>query len=233
MVVDTKLRKVNLQEQAAQLAEPFTMIDLVEIDDLTLSVFLCQGSMPFHRHLDQDELFLVTTGTITVEGEWGSVLLRPGEMTVVPKGVGHRSSSLLRSLVLLLQPRLVVHRRNGDRRVFALRGKGELEKVDLEAVGRQIAVPFRPVLVADVDTFALYVLACQGVGPWWVYEQQSSLVFCQDGAVTLETRHDSLLLRRDEMTVIPPHVPFRLSSAERGVVLSLVRHKPPAVPTGD
>ncbi|MBN1658900.1 MAG: cupin domain-containing protein [Anaerolineae bacterium] len=228
-----QVRKVNIQEQAAQLAEPFTMIDLIEIDDMTLSVFLCHGSLPFHRHLDQDELFLVASGTITVEGEWGSVLLRPGEMTVVPKGVGHRSSSLLRSLVLLLQPRLVVHRRNGDRHIFALRGRGQLTKIDLEAVGRQIAVPFRPVSVADVDTFAVHLLACQGTGPWWMYEQQSTLVLCHNGAVTLETKDDRLALRRDDVTVVPPRVPFRLSSTERAIVLSLKRHKQPGALPGD
>ncbi|HSJ56023.1 MAG TPA: cupin domain-containing protein [Anaerolineae bacterium] len=226
-MANTTLRKVNIHEQAAQLAEPFTMIDLIEIDDLTLSVFLCQGSLPFHRHLDQDELFLVASGTITVEGEWGTVLLRPGEMTVVPKGVGHRSSSLLRSLVLLLQPRLVVHRRNGDRHLFALKGRGQLAKVDLEAVGRQIAVPFQPVSVADVDTFAVHLLACEGIGPWWVYDNQSSLVLCHDGAVTLETEDDRLSLRRDDVTVVPPHVPFRLSSTGRAIVLSLKRHVQP------
>lgn len=228
----TKLRKVNIQEQAAQLAEPFTMIDLIEIDDVTLSVFLCQGSLPFHRHLDQDELFLVTSGTITVEGEWGTVLLRPGEMTVVPKGVGHRSSSLLQSLVLLLQPRLVVHRRNGHRRVFALKGAGELEKVDLEAVGRQIAVPFRPIPVADIDTFALHVLACRGVGPWWVYDNQSSLVLCHRGALTVETEGDTMSLRRDDVTVVPPGVPFRLSSTEHAIVVGLLRHQQPEARAG-
>ena len=96
--------KVSIAEQATQLAEPFTMVDLAQIDDLSLSVFLCQGTLPFHRHMDQDELFLAHNGTIHLETDWGSLTLRPGEAAVVPKGVGHRSSSLQRSLVLLLQP---------------------------------------------------------------------------------------------------------------------------------
>ena len=103
------------------------MIDLVQVDDLALSIYLCQGTMPLHRHLDQDELFLVHSGTISLESEWGTAILRPGELAVAPKGVGHRSSSLLRSLVLLLQPRLMVNRRNGDRLLFALIDMGHLE----------------------------------------------------------------------------------------------------------
>ena len=48
------------------------MIDLTQMDDLALSVFLCQGTMPFHRHLDQDELFMVHSGTISIESDWGN-----------------------------------------------------------------------------------------------------------------------------------------------------------------
>ncbi|RPI53496.1 MAG: cupin domain-containing protein, partial [Chloroflexi bacterium] len=132
------LDKVSIIEQSGHLTEPFTMMDLVQIDDLTLSIFLCQGTLPFHRHVDQDELFLVHSGTISLESDWGTAVLRPGELSVVPKGVGHRSSSLLRSLVLLLQPRLMVNRRNGHRRLFAAKDSGRLEKLSLPAIGRQV-----------------------------------------------------------------------------------------------
>ena len=116
-----ELEIISIADQAGRLTEPFTMIDLASIDDLVLSVFLCQGTLPRHRHLDQDELFLVHSGTISLESDWGTAILRPGEMAVAPKGVGHRSSSLLNSQVLLLQPRLMVNRRNGNRRIFALK----------------------------------------------------------------------------------------------------------------
>jgi mannose-6-phosphate isomerase-like protein (cupin superfamily) len=221
------LRKVNIGEQATQLTEPFTMMDLVQIDDLALSVFLCQGSLPFHRHVDQDELFLVHSGTITVESEWGTVVLRPGEMTVAPKGVGHRSSSLLHSLVLLLQPRLMVNRRNGDRRLFSVKATGKLEKVTVAAVGRQIATPFRPVTLADVDTFALQLTLCRGTGPWWIHERQNSLVLCHEGDLTVEHESGQLTLERGELVVVPPRTLYRLSSPGRALVLGVKRHRGP------
>ncbi len=55
------------------------------------------------RHTDQDELFLVYSGTISLESDWGTVILRPGELAVIPKGLGHRSSALMRSHVLLVK----------------------------------------------------------------------------------------------------------------------------------
>lgn len=224
------LEKIDLAQEAARLSEPFTMIDLAQVDDLALSVFLCQGTLPLHRHLDQDELFLVHSGTISLESDWGNVILRPGELAVVPKGLGHRSSSLLRSLVLLFQPRLVVNRRNGHRRLFALEGAGHLEKTSLPAVGRQIAVPFRPIAVAHLDTFALNLLLCQGTGPWWQPQRGSSLVLCYDGHLTLDSDLGQISLQAHELVVVPKGIAFRVSSTSRAVMLNVERHEQPGLP---
>lgn len=204
------------------------MIDLVQIDDLSLSIYLCQGTMPRHRHLDQDELFLVYTGTISLESEWGTAILRPGELAVAPKGVAHRSSSLLHSLVLLLQPRLMVNRRNGHRRLFALKGEGRLEKVSLPAVGRQIGSTFQPILLAHLDTFDFNLTLCQGTGPWSKDARQDSLVFCYDGQVILEVGKEQIELGKGDLIVVPKGLAHRISSSERSLVVGVSRHRPPA-----
>lgn len=222
---DKKLEKISIPEHAARLTEPFTMIDLVEIDDMVLSIFLCQGTLPRHRHVDQDELFLVHNGTISLESDWGTAILRPGELAVAPKGVGHRSSSLLRSLVLLLQPRLMVNRRNGDRRIFSLKNDRRLEKVSVPAMGRQVAIPFRPVVLAHVDTYALHLIYCEGSGPWWQTERQASLVFCYDGSLNLATECDQISLESGDLLVVPKGMAYQLSSTDRTLVVGLRRHR--------
>ena len=227
------LEKIHYAQEAAKLTEPFTMIDLAQMDDLSLSVFLCQGTMPYHRHLDQDELFMVHSGTISIESDWGNLVLRPGYLTVVPKGLSHRSSSMLRSLVLLFQPRLITNRRNGDRRLFALKGEGRLEKVSVPAMGRQIVTPHTPVTLADLDTFALNLQFCDGTGPWRQYDRQSSLVLCYDGQVTLDSDLGPVSLHRGELVVVPKSTAYRLSGEDRSLVLELQRHKAPGLPIGE
>lgn len=207
------------------------MIDLAQIDDLVLSVYLCQGTMPHHRHLDQDELFLVHSGTISLESEWGTVILRPGELAVVPKGIGHRSSSLLRSHVLLFQPRLLANRRNGHRRLFALGGSERLQKVSVPAMGRHIAVRFRMVKLADVDTYALYLMLCQETGPWTDTDRQTGLIVCCDGRLQVETKRDRVALEKGELTIIPKGTAYRLSSAGKALAMGIQRHSQPALPT--
>jgi quercetin dioxygenase-like cupin family protein len=224
------LKVVSYAQQSGELSEPFTMIELAEFDDLVLSIFLCQGTMPFHLHIDQDELFLVHTGTISLESDWGSVILRPGELAVVPKGLRHRSSALLRSHVLLLQPHLAVNRRNGHRRLFALKNETRLEKIAVPAVGRQIASTFRPVAIAHLDTFALNLILCQGTGPWWRTDRQSSLVLCYEGSVTVDTEIGQAFLHSGELVTIPKGIRHRLSSAERALLLGVERHEQPRLP---
>jgi homogentisate 1,2-dioxygenase len=228
-----ELEIVSIPEHVARLSEPFTMIDLASIDDLILSVFLCQGTLPHHRHLDQDELFLVHNGTISLESEWGTAILRPGDLAVAPKGVGHRSSSLMRSLVLLLQPRLMVNRRNGDRRLFALKEQGRLEKVSVPAVGRQVAIPFRPVVLAHVDTYTLHLFSCEGDGPWWEIERQDNLLFCFNGELALVTELGQNTLVGGELVVVPKGMAHRLSSRSGALVIGAERHKQPGLPLPD
>jgi len=230
---ENALTKINFAQEAAQLTEPFTMIDLTQVDDLALSVFLCQGTMPFHRHLDQDELFMVHSGTISIESDWGNLVLRPGELTVVPKGLSHRSSSLIRSLVLLFQPRLIANRRNGDRRLFALKAAGRLEKVSVPAMGRQIYNPHTPVTLADLDTFAFNLSVCAGTGDWRRNDRQNSLILCHAGQITMESELGELSLHGGELVVVPKSTAFRLSSEERSLVLELERHKAPSLPVSD
>lgn len=227
------LDKVSIAEQAGRLTEPFTMMDLVQIDDLTLSIYLCQGTMPFHRHVDQDELFLVHSGTISLETDWGTAVLRQGELAVVPKGVGHRSSSLLRSYVLLVQPRLMINRRNGYRRLFAIKRSGHLEKLSVPAVGRQVQGFFQPVPLVQLDTFVLNLTICQGTGPFWQHEDQSSLVFCYDGQTVLESPAGRTDLGQGELVVVPVGVAHRVNSPHRAVLLGLERRQPPDLPLPD
>jgi homogentisate 1,2-dioxygenase len=227
------IEKISIAQQINRLTEPFTMVDLLELDDLVLSIFLCQGTLAFHRHIDQDELFLVHSGEIMLETDWGKVTLRQGELSVTPKGLGHRSSSLLRSLVLLLQPRLMANRRNGDRHLFAPKGGGQLEKISVPAMAHQLSKAFEPVDLIDIDTFGLYLMPVEGTGPWWLVEEQKSLIWCHDGQIDLETESGRLALYSHELALVPPGMPHRLSSLRRSVVLGLRRHAQPALAQED
>ena len=88
-----RFKKTSVSQVAAQLDKPFSMMTVASVGDIVVSLYICQGMLEWHKHLDNDELFWVHEGTILLESEWGNVRLRPGELAVVPKGVDHRTSS--------------------------------------------------------------------------------------------------------------------------------------------
>jgi mannose-6-phosphate isomerase-like protein (cupin superfamily) len=49
-----------------------------------------KGQFIWHRHQNEDELFLVLKGVLRLDFRDGSVTLNPGELFVVPRGMEHR-----------------------------------------------------------------------------------------------------------------------------------------------
>ncbi len=231
--MEREIQKVSVEEQGGRLKKAFTMIDLVSADELSVSVFLCQGSLAWHRHSDHEELFLVHDGAISLETEWGNAILRPGELAKVPKAVTHRSSSMLRSLVLLFHSEMLAERRNGDRQIFASKRRQRIEKVNLLAVARQIVQPFVTVPVVSVDNYDLHLTLVQGEGDWQEHRRQAALVFPLEGQLVVEVEAGDIPLRGKEIVAIPAGIPYRLASARGAAVLGVTRHPDPVIPVDD
>jgi len=217
-------RKINIFEEALKLIEPFAMVDLAYVSDMAVSLYACQGALAWHRHLDYDELFLVYNGAIILESELGSTSLRPGELAVVPKGIAHRSASMLWSIVLLLHIGVFADRRNGDRRLHAVKGEGQLAKVSIPDQARQITQPFVPQSLAQVDDFALQLFVARGSIPWRK-ASQDIMILVHEGRIDLSTPDGLSVLNQGEMMVISHSVSYRMLASERAVVLSLTRMK--------
>ena len=224
------LRTINVADQAARLDQPFSMTELAYVDDFTVNVYICMGTIAWHKHLDQDELFLVYSGAISLESEWGSVDLRPRELAVVPKGVGHRSSSRLWSVVLLFQLKFLADRRNGDRRIFAL-DEGQIHKISIlgEAAGSPSGQP--PVDLVHVEDFALRMIVGPGEWAWHRHSEHDELFLVVEGSMSLDTEEGDLALQAGDMTVIPGGMFHRFRATEWAVGLLFANQE--ASPLGD
>ncbi len=74
---------------ALSLTELWSPRVLGEVDDSYVKVAKVQGSLAWHHHEHEDELFFVLKGHLRIEMEQASVELSEGELYVVPKGVRH------------------------------------------------------------------------------------------------------------------------------------------------
>jgi len=217
---------VNVAEEAAKLTEPFSLIELAYVDYFVVYVFICYEAVVWHRHIDQDELFLVQSGVISLETEWGNLKLGPGELAVVPKGVEHRSSSPLWSVVLLFQPKALADRKNGDRRIFALKGERRIEKVSVSAEAARLLDYFEPSDLACLDDFVVRLSLCIGESHWHKHEGRDEFLFVQEGVVELGTEGETVNVHIGEMTVVPRCMVHRLTLGDGAVVMLLVRQVP-------
>ena len=103
---------VSPKDIAASLQEYWSPRVIAEVDDTFVKVAKVQGSLAWHSHDNEDELFLILRGRLRIEMERGSVELREGEMFVVPKGVRHNPVAEEECLILLIERKSTLHTGN-------------------------------------------------------------------------------------------------------------------------
>ena len=82
---------------------------IAEMNDYQFKLVRLEGEFVWHEHQDTDETFIVLEGELTIDLESGPVVLRAGEMLVIPKGMRHRPHAAYEAKVLLLEPPGVVN----------------------------------------------------------------------------------------------------------------------------
>lgn len=105
---------VHLDNKFADLDDVWTPKIVAQINDLHVKIVRIEGEFVWHTHADTDELFLVRSGSMTIQMKGRpDVVLESNDMFVVPKGVEHRPVAEAECEILLLEPAGLVN--TGDR----------------------------------------------------------------------------------------------------------------------
>ena len=94
---------------ASALAELWSPHVIAELDDCYVKVAKVHGTLAWHCHDDEDELFFVLQGKLRIEMEDRHVDLATGELFVVPKGVRHNPVADQECLILLIERKSTLH----------------------------------------------------------------------------------------------------------------------------
>ena len=94
---------------AAGLTELWSPRVVAELDDSYVKVAKVQGTLAWHSHDHEDELFYILKGTLTIEMEDRTVVLHEGETFVVPKGVRHNPVAPQECHVMLIERKSTLH----------------------------------------------------------------------------------------------------------------------------
>ncbi len=101
--------KVNLAEKLAKFSDHWNPRLVATLDDYEIKLVKLRGDFVWHKHADEDELFLVVKGGFRMDFRDRQVELGEGELIVVPKGVEHKPFAAAECQVLLLERRGVVN----------------------------------------------------------------------------------------------------------------------------
>lgn len=101
---------INLADKLAGIDAHFAPRVVAEMNDVQFKLVKVLGDFAWHRHAETDEAFLVLHGTLRIAyRDRDDVVLRAGEMTIVPRGVEHCPRADAECHVLLVEPRGVVN----------------------------------------------------------------------------------------------------------------------------
>ena len=103
------MNKIALDEKFALFSEHWRPKTVASLNGQEVRLVKVQGVFPWHRHDDAEEMFLVWKGSFRVEYRDRVVELGAGEMTVVPRGVEHRTAADEEAQVLIFEPAEVVN----------------------------------------------------------------------------------------------------------------------------
>lgn len=102
-------KPISPKAAAASLTELWSPRVLGEVDEAFVKVAKVQGSLAWHAHEQEDELFFVLKGRLRIELEQETVELGEGELFIVPKGVRHNPVAEAECLLLLVERKETRH----------------------------------------------------------------------------------------------------------------------------
>lgn len=100
---------VDINKKFALFSALWSPKVVARINDYEVKLVRIHGDFVWHTHENTDELFLVIVGRLTIQLHDRDVVLEPGQMFVVPRGVQHCPRADHEVQALLLEPAGVVN----------------------------------------------------------------------------------------------------------------------------
>ena len=106
---------LNLNHLLTKFSDHWSQRTIGTLNDYDIKLAKLLGEFVWHSHPDTDEMFLVLSGTLNIQLRDRDVILKPGEVFVVPKGVEHCPKADEEVAVMLLEPKGVVNTGDSER----------------------------------------------------------------------------------------------------------------------
>ncbi|MEQ3747302.1 MAG: cupin domain-containing protein [Henriciella sp.] len=109
------MSKVNISEKLTKFDEAWSPKIVGDMNGMQVKLAKFRGDFDWHSHENEDEMFLVTQGTMRMVFRDRVETVEAGEFIIVPRGVEHRPGSVGEEChVMLLEPATTVNTGEND-----------------------------------------------------------------------------------------------------------------------
>ncbi|MCL4519225.1 MAG: cupin domain-containing protein [Thaumarchaeota archaeon] len=105
-------QKVNIKEKLGLFKDYWSPKIVGQINDSYVKLVKVRGEFVWHHHENEDELFLVLEGRLTIKTREKDIVLNEGEFVIIPKGVEHKPVAEEEVHLMLLEPSTTVNTGN-------------------------------------------------------------------------------------------------------------------------
>ena len=99
------MNTIDLADKLSQFDEYWSPRIVGEVNDSYVKLAKLNGEFVWHSHEQEDELFLVVKGRLTIRFRDRDVHLEEGQMVIVEKGVEHQPVAESEAHVLIVEPK--------------------------------------------------------------------------------------------------------------------------------
>ena len=101
--------KVNLIQKFGLIQEYWHPRIVGEVNESYVKLVKFIGDFVWHKHDNEDELFLVVKGNLLIKLRDKDIRLSEGELVIIPKGVEHMPVAEEEVQVILLEPKTTIN----------------------------------------------------------------------------------------------------------------------------
>lgn len=102
--ISMKHQSINMAEKLSKFSDLWSPKIIGNFNGHDLMAVKVKGDFNWHCHPDTDDFFMVFSGQLIIQLRDGDVVLNPGEIYVVPKGVEHCPRADVETHLLIIEP---------------------------------------------------------------------------------------------------------------------------------
>jgi mannose-6-phosphate isomerase-like protein (cupin superfamily) len=103
------MKKINISQKLAQFNDHWNPRIIGELNKQHVKLAKIKGEFIWHKHEDEDEMFLVLKGTLKIEFRDRTETIQENEIIIIPKGVEHKPIAEEEVSIMLFEPATTIN----------------------------------------------------------------------------------------------------------------------------